>query len=84
MKYLRKNNEVTNNQTIFIFQTLILKLLVFFTLVQKLFPFNVDRVRRDRDRMVVGFTTTCAISTYPTNVVSSTLLMSRCTRYNIM
>ena len=27
--------------------------------------------KRDRDRMVVGFTTTCAISAYTTKVVSS-------------
>jgi len=36
-----------------------------------------SRGRSDRDRMVVEFITTCAISAYTTNVV-------RCTRYNII
>jgi hypothetical protein len=34
-----------------------------------------------RDRMVVGFITTCAISVYPTNIVSSNPTQARCTRY---
>ena len=37
-----------------------------------------------RDLLVVGFPTTCAISAFTTNVVSSTLAQTRCTRYNIM
>jgi hypothetical protein len=41
--------------------------------------------RRGRDRMVVGFTTTCAIRPIPTKVVSSNPTHGeRCTRYNIM
>ena len=39
--------------------------------------------RRDRDRMVVGFTTTCAISSYH-QLWIQTPLIARCTRYNIM
>ena len=38
--------------------------------------------RRGRDRMVVGFTTTYAISAYPTDVVSSNLDQGEV--YNIM
>ena len=40
-----------------------------------------------RDRMVVGFPTTCAISEsvpITTNVVSSNPAQARCTQYNIM
>jgi len=39
----------------------------------------INRGRRGRDRMVVGFTTTYAISVYPTDVVSSNLHQRRCT-----
>jgi hypothetical protein len=42
------------------------------------------RGRRDHDRMIVGFTTTCAISAITTKVVSSNSAYARCTRYNIM
>jgi len=42
------------------------------------------RGRRGRNRMVVGFTTTYAISVYHTNVGSSNPVQARCTRYNIM
>ena len=38
--------------------------------------------RRGHDRMVVGFTTTCAIRAYA--VGGSNPLMERCTWYNIM
>jgi len=41
--------------------------------------------RRGRDHMVVGFTTTYAISVpITTNVESSNTAQARCTRYNIM
>jgi hypothetical protein len=45
------------------------------------------RHRRGRDRMVVGFITTYAISTYQsitTNIVSSNPAQARCAQYNIM
>ena len=42
------------------------------------------RGRRGRNRMVVGFTTTYAISTYHTNIGRSNPVQARCTRYNIM
>jgi len=41
-------------------------------------------VRRGRDRMVVGFPTTYAISAITTNVVSSNPTQVGCTRCNIM
>ena len=40
--------------------------------------------RRGRDRMVVEFTTTYAISDITTEIVSSNPAQARCTRYNIM
>ena len=40
------------------------------------------RGRRGRDRMVVGFIVTCAISAYQD--VTSNPVMARCTRYDIM
>jgi hypothetical protein len=40
--------------------------------------------RRDRDRMVVGFTTTYATVSITTDVLSSNPVQERCTRYNIM
>jgi hypothetical protein len=44
-----------------------------------------ERGRRRRDRMVVGFTTTCAKSVpITTKVVGSNLAQPRCTLYNIM
>jgi len=39
--------------------------------------------RRGRDRIVGGFTTTCAKVPITTKVVSSNPAMARCTRYNI-
>ena len=51
-------------------------------LLKKKFPSYITKWdRRGRDRMVVGFTTTRAITA---KVVSSNPLMERCTRYNIM
>jgi len=47
--------------------------------------FKVNRGRRGRDRMVVGFMTTCVKQCLsPLNVVSSNLAQARCTRYNSM
>jgi hypothetical protein len=44
-----------------------------------------NRNHRGRDRMVVGFTTTYAISAYHPKVVSSNPVRDKvCTRYNIM
>jgi len=40
------------------------------------------RIRHGRDRMIVGFTTTYAISA--SEVVSSNPAQGRCTRYSIM
>jgi hypothetical protein len=37
---------------------------------ESVFPRHI-MVRRRRDRMVVGFTTTCAISTYTERMISS-------------
>jgi len=45
---------------------------------------NLIKGHRGRDRMVVGFITTYAISAITTNVVSSKPAQARCTRYNIM
>jgi len=42
------------------------------------------RDRCGRNRVVVGFTTTYAISTYHRNIGSSNPVQARCTRYNIM
>ena len=39
---------------------------------------------RGHDRMGVGFTTTYAITSIATNIVSSNPAQARCTRYNIM
>jgi hypothetical protein len=44
-----------------------------------------QRGRCGRDRMVDGFTTTCAISAYQLRVrIPLTTHMARCTQYNIM
>ena len=45
---------------------------------------SMTRGLRGRDRMVVGFTTTCAISVSPLELWVRVLLMARYTRYNIM
>jgi hypothetical protein len=44
----------------------------------------IDWIRRGRDRMTVGFTTTYVITAYHTNVVSLIPFMARCTRYKFM
>ena len=48
------------------------------------FSFIKNRGRRGCHRMVVGFTTTCAINAITTEVVTWNTLMTRCTRYNVM
>jgi hypothetical protein len=60
-------------------------------IISSIFPlfivFVPISIRRGRDRMVVGFTTTCAISAYrlsPLKLWIQIPLMVRCTRYNIM
>ena len=46
--------------------------------------FKIYRGRRGRDRMLVGYLITYAISSITTIVVSSNPAQARCTRYNIM
>ena len=48
--------------------------------------FPISRVRRGRDRVVVGFIITYAISAYHhgTNIVNSNTVQTRFTQYNIM
>jgi hypothetical protein len=46
--------------------------------------FVLLRGHRGRDYMVVGFTTTYAISAIATEVVRSNPAQARCTQYNIM
>ena len=46
--------------------------------------FKIYRGRRGRDRMLVGYLITYAISSITTIVVSSNAAQARCTRYNIM